>query len=73
MEMLEQQQAQLDIGLQELYRRIKDSPRWPGSPLKESSNGKPLTHDILERLGALKLDEHNGFEILKEDPSLMQQ
>lgn len=53
--MLENQQSQLVQGLQELYRRIKTGEGWTEAPLKEV-NGLPLTHDILERLGALKQD-----------------
>ncbi|KAI5287351.1 hypothetical protein KEM54_006050 [Ascosphaera aggregata] len=53
-EMLEQQQSQLVAGLQELYRRMREGKGWPGEPLQNLSNGHPLTHDILERLGALK-------------------
>src|SRR6266536_4607366 len=71
--MLEQQQAQLVTGLQELYRRTQTGQGWTGSPLKESSNGSPLTHDILERLGALKQDGHNSPEAFEEDLKLMQQ
>ena len=52
--MLEQQQAQLVAGLQELYRRTQDGQGWEGPPLKESIHGTPLTHDILEKLGALR-------------------
>jgi len=57
--MLENQQAQLVQGLQELYRRAQTREGWIGSPLKETSQGVPLTHDILERLGALKQDGDN--------------
>ncbi|KAI5302072.1 hypothetical protein KEM56_001066 [Ascosphaera pollenicola] len=53
-EMLEQQQSQLVAGLQELYRRTREGQGWPGEPLQDMPNGHPLTHDILERLGALK-------------------
>ncbi|KAI9738360.1 MAG: hypothetical protein M1834_008861 [Cirrosporium novae-zelandiae] len=59
-EMLEQQQAQLVAGLQEMYRRAQTGEGWPGTPLKEASGGSPLTHDILERLGALKHDSHSN-------------
>ena len=53
--MLETQQTQLVQGLQELYRRITNEEGWAGEPLRET-NGLPLTHDILDRLGALKHD-----------------
>jgi hypothetical protein len=71
--MLENQQAQLVTGLQELYKRIQNGQGWIGSPLKETSHGAPLTHDILERLGALKQDGHATGEIFEEDLTLMQQ
>ena len=63
--MLEQQQQQLVNGLQELYAMVISNRGWEGSPLKESIDGHHLTHDILERLGALNIDsnlEHEGFE-----------
>jgi hypothetical protein len=72
-EMLENQQSQLVTGLQELYRRTQSGQGWTGSPLKETSHGVPLTHDILERLGALKQDGHNTDAHFEEDLSLMQQ
>lgn len=55
-EMLEQQQAQLVTGLQELYRRIVDGESWNGPRLDDGGAGQPRTHDILDRLGALKQD-----------------
>lgn len=72
-EMLENQQAQLVTGLQELYKRTQNGQGWIGSPLKETSHGAPLTHDILERLGALKQDGHATGEMFEEDLTLMQQ
>lgn len=67
-EMLEQQQAQLVAGLQELYRRSQRGQAWEGAPLKESSHGMPLTHDILHTLGALKSGRLNsGCEHFEED------
>lgn len=55
--MLEQQQAQLVTGLQDLYQRVQTGEGWLGRPLTESEGlGHPLTHDILEQLGALKTE-----------------
>lgn len=72
--MLEQQQAQLVAGLQELYRRTQNGQGWEGAPLKESSHGTPLTHDILERLGALKSGRHKlEVEHFEEDLTSLQQ
>jgi hypothetical protein len=72
-EMLENQQAQLVTGLQELYKRVQNGQGWVGSPLKETSHGGPLTHDILERLGALKQDNQAETESFEEDLAIMQQ
>jgi len=72
-EMLENQQSQLVTDLQELYKRTQNGQGWIGSPLKETSHGAPLTHDILERLGALKQDGHATGEAFEEDLNLMQQ
>ncbi|EAU31093.1 predicted protein [Aspergillus terreus NIH2624] len=68
--MLEQQQAWLVYGLQELYRRTSDGEGWPGEPLKCEANGHPLTHDLLTRLGALDQAKGERFE---ENPDAMQQ
>lgn len=72
-EMLENQQSQLVSGLQELYRRLQDGQGWSGSPLKETSTGSPLTHDILERLGALKQDGQSTTEMFEENLEALQQ
>lgn len=71
-EMLENQQAQLVVGLQELYKRTKNGQGWTGSPLKEGSQGIPLTHDILERLGALKQEDQHNSETFEEDLHALQ-
>jgi hypothetical protein len=69
-EMLEQQQAWLVYGLQELYRRTSEGDGWPGEPLKCEANGHPLTHDLLNRLGALDQNKGERFE---ENTESMQQ
>ncbi|KAF3399822.1 Fluconazole resistance protein 1 [Penicillium rolfsii] len=69
-EMLEQQQAWLVHGLQELYRRSTEGEAWPGGPLKPSPNGHPLTHDLLTRLGTL---DHSKSERFEENPEVIQQ
>lgn len=70
--MLESQQTQLVTGLQELYRRLQRGEGWVGSPLKESTRGQPLTHDILERLGALKQDSKAGIDHFEDDHEALQ-
>ncbi len=72
-EMLEQQQNKLVLGLQELYALLVTGAGWKGSPLRESTNGHPLTHDILERLGVLRLDANVGSEAFEEDLDLLRQ
>lgn len=69
-EMLEQQQVWLVNGLQEMYRRAQEGEGWDGEPLKAETNGHPLTHDLLTRLGAL---DHSKGEQFEEDVELMQQ
>ena len=71
--MLEQQQTQLVNGIQELYDRCLNSQGWKGAPLKDCTNGHPLIHDILERLGALKIDNHHDYETFEEDFEAMQE
>lgn len=71
--MLESQQAQLVAGLQELYRRTQTGEGWPGSPLKETSHGMPLTHDILDRLGVLHQEGHVTNGVFEEDLNVLQQ
>lgn len=74
-EMLEQQQTQLVAGLRELYSRLQKGESWPGQPLRESSGGHPLTHDILERLDLLHTsgDSSSNYEVFEEDCNRMQQ
>jgi hypothetical protein len=68
--MLEQQQAWLVHGLQELYRRNLEGEGWPGEQLKPEPNGHPLTHDLLMRLGSLDGSKGERFE---ENPETLQQ
>lgn len=72
-EMLEQQQSQLVVGLQELYSRILKREDWPGDPLHDAGNGQPLTHDILERLGVLKHEQRGSGHRFEEDFNVLQQ
>ncbi|KAI9680830.1 MAG: hypothetical protein M1817_004270 [Caeruleum heppii] len=66
-EMLEQQQVQLVVGLRELYQRTKNGAAWNGPPLADTENGHPLTHDILEGLGILDLARLGDFADLAND------
>ena len=70
--MLEQQQSQLVAGIQQLYELTQKGHTWIGPPLKESTNGHPLTHDILDRLGVLKQEGLSGDEPFEEDLNSLQ-
>lgn len=71
--MLENQQAQLVAGLQKLYKRMQKGQGWTGTPPKADGQGMPLTHDILERLGALKQECHNSTDAFDENLTALQQ
>jgi hypothetical protein len=70
--MLESQQAQLVNGLQEMYKMAQNGEGWRGPALKDSQHGHPLTHDILERLGALKHSSSGESEPFEEDFNVLQ-
>ena len=72
-EMLEQQQAQLVAGLQELYVRSLKADVWDGAGLAEVGSGQPLTHDILAHLGVLQQDRHGSTDPFEENFLALQQ
>lgn len=69
--MLEQQQEKLVNALRDMYDLAERNERWPGLPLKRSDKGFPLTHDILERLGRLKLNPDEHEEPFEEDTAIL--
>lgn len=69
--MLEQQQDKLVNALQDLYDRNLRRKYWPGAPLRKTAKGIPLTHDILDRLGLLKLDDQGNYETFEEDTDVL--
>ncbi|KAK5082090.1 Fluconazole resistance protein 1 [Lithohypha guttulata] len=71
-EMLESQQAQLVAGIQELYRRLQVGEGWEGPRLKETAGGTPLTHEILDHLGALKHDNQHSSTTFEDSPETLQ-
>ncbi|KAJ5637536.1 hypothetical protein N7490_007415 [Penicillium lividum] len=68
--MLEQQQAWLVSGLQELYRRAIDGEDWLRKPLKPGHDGYSLPQDLLTHLGVLDPSKGERFE---ENPKAMQE
>ncbi|KAK5215006.1 Fluconazole resistance protein 1 [Exophiala xenobiotica] len=71
-ELLESQHAQLASGLQKLYQQTQSGIQWIGAPLKKTSSGLPLTHDILERLGVFKEDDLAPYYHFEEDINALQ-
>ncbi|KAJ5688501.1 hypothetical protein N7462_002893 [Penicillium macrosclerotiorum] len=65
-EMLEQQQRRLVRGLLNLYHRTAEGKGWPGDLLGLQTNGHPLTHVLLARLGVLDDDD----SCIEESPRL---
>lgn len=65
--MLEQQQRRLVRGLLDLYHRSAEGKGWPGDLLEPQTNGHPLTHVLLARLGILDDDDDSCIE---ESPRL---
>ena len=72
-EMLEQQQEKLVNGIRELYARAISSGNWTGAPLQNTPKGYPLTHDILERLGFLRLSPQDEIEHFEENTDILRQ
>ncbi|PYH95436.1 hypothetical protein BO71DRAFT_323220 [Aspergillus ellipticus CBS 707.79] len=61
-EMLESHHSLVVKALQKLYKLCIDKEGFPGEPLVEGSDGHPLTHAILDRLGLIKQAEENPDE-----------
>lgn len=45
--------SQLTEGLQYMYLRSRAGQAWDGLPVKSDSKGRPLVHEILERMGVV--------------------
>ncbi|KAH2067024.1 hypothetical protein KXW21_005134 [Aspergillus fumigatus] len=58
-EMLESHHSLVVKALQKLYKLSLNKEGFPGEPLPEASDGYPLTHAILDRLGLIKQAEEN--------------
>lgn len=72
-ELLEIQQQQLVKGIQKLYQYTTEGTAWIGAPLKETNDGRPLTHDILERLGVMEPDDLTPRHAFEADLEALQQ
>ncbi|KAL4975661.1 hypothetical protein BDW66DRAFT_65683 [Aspergillus desertorum] len=59
-EMLESHHSLVIKALQKLYKLCTNKEGFPGEPLVETSDGYPLTHAILDRLGLIKQAEDSS-------------
>lgn len=70
-EVLEKQQEKLVNAIQEMYNRLERNEGWKGPILGKTNKGVPLTHDILEHLGMLKLKPDEEDYCFEEDPDML--
>ena len=63
MRVILKEHGQLTEGLQYMYLRSRSGQGWEGSPVKSDSKGRPLVHEILERIGVVdqQMDSANGM------------
>lgn len=54
-----------------MYSRAINNQGWSGDVSDNGLNDWPLTHTILERLGALETEEHDGNGGLKNDACML--
>jgi hypothetical protein len=64
--MIEQQQVSITIGLRQMYRSLLQHDLWEGLRLEEV-DGNPLTHDILDVLGALHPSDSESLVRFEDD------
>ncbi|KAL4934385.1 Zn(II)2Cys6 transcription factor domain-containing protein [Aspergillus undulatus] len=69
-EMLESHHSLVVKALQRLYKLCTSKEGFPGDPLVETSDGYPLTHAILDRLGLIKHAEDTTQAVGEETESL---
>ncbi|EXJ62193.1 hypothetical protein A1O7_02626, partial [Cladophialophora yegresii CBS 114405] len=72
-ELLEIQQQQLVRGIQKLYQYMKKETARIGAPLEETNDSRPLTHDILERLGVMEPEDLTSGHAFEADLEVLQQ
>ena len=65
--MLESHHSLVIKALQRLYKLCASKEGFPGEPLVETSDGYPLTHAILDRLGLIKQAEDSSQEARSEE------
>ncbi|KAL5335347.1 hypothetical protein BJX70DRAFT_326628 [Aspergillus crustosus] len=70
-EMLESHHSLVVKALQRLYKLCASKEGFPGEPLVVASDGYPLTHAILDRLGLIKQEEDSS-KVADEDSEDLQ-
>ena len=68
--MLESHHSLVVKALQRLYKHCANNEGFPGEPLAEGSDGYPLIHAILDRLGLIKQAEENPDDAEEESEDL---
>lgn len=69
-EMLESHHSLVVKALQRVYKLCSDKEGFPGEPLAVTSDGYPLTHAILDRLGLIKQAEDTSQAADEESEDL---
>lgn len=69
--MLEQHHDKMVNAMREMHQLLETNEKWPGSPLRRTSKGFILTHDILERLGCLKLGPEDQEDYFEENTDML--
>ncbi|KAL4871272.1 hypothetical protein BDV12DRAFT_33294 [Aspergillus spectabilis] len=69
-EMLEAHHSLVVKALQRLYKLCANNEGFPGEPLVEASDGYPLTHAILDRLGLIQQAEASSKAVEEDSEDL---
>jgi len=59
--------SQLTEGLQFMYLRSRTGQGWEGLPVKSDAKGRPLVHEILERMGVVDQQMEGEDTATKEE------
>ncbi|MCJ1246670.1 hypothetical protein MMC30_003879 [Trapelia coarctata] len=59
--------SQLTEGLQFMYLRCRSGQGWEGMPVKSDAKGRPLVHEILERMGVVDQQMDSSSAVTKQE------
>lgn len=71
--MLEQHHEKMVNAMREMHRLLEENKIWPGEPLERTQKGHVLTHDILERLECLKINDEDDEDYFEENTEVLQE